>query len=284
MEIIVDKGAGFCPGVQKTIQKAEELLTGEKRVLALGELIHNRVELERLDSLGLKTIEHSQLNTNAVEEDAVVLFRAHGEPPSTYAQLEARGLNYLDGTCSIVKRSQKIAAEFARKGYQVVIVGKKSHPESIGIAGYCQPSGIIIASPEEVSGLNRELKYFVLAQTTIPETQFEAVLEEMRQHRLNFEYKNTVCRFVKNRHKEVQQLARQCDVLIMVGGRNSSNTKMLFQHCREANPHSYWIENAGELQRVWFNGANKVGITGGASTPAWLLQEVGEKIRQINTQ
>jgi 4-hydroxy-3-methylbut-2-enyl diphosphate reductase len=282
MKVVIDPGAGFCPGVRKVIQKAEELLTKPSHVYSLGQVIHNQEETDRLRKLGLKILDHSQISSRPRDSrNITLLIRAHGEPPQTMEIIRKNQLQAVDGTCSIVRNSQKLASRYFEKGFQVVIVGKKNHPETIGINGYCQNHAIIIEKPEDLKFLPPDKPLFVMAQTTAHPVMFEAVCETLEEEGFNFVQHNTICKYIKNREAQVSRFARNCDAVIVAGGKNSSNTGVLFRTCLAVNPLTYRIERPDEIQVDWFKQNCTVGITGGASTPPWLMEDIKKKLLKI---
>ncbi len=282
MKIIIDPRAGFCPGVKRVISLAEEELSRQKKLFALGEIIHNRSETGRLERLGLQIVDHALLQEAPPRDVPVeVLIRAHGEPPQTYQLAEQTHWRIVDGTCPIVKRSQRMAEKYARQGYEVLVVGKKQHPEVVGILGFCHGRGRAVLTEDDLHELDPGKKYFVLAQTTIAETVFRNIVRRLQEKRFDIIVRDTICGFVRGRDRQVVEFARQCDAVLVVGGKHSSNTRVLYQICWENNPRTFWIEEPGEIDPTWFKESDTVGITGGASTPQWLLEEVRKRLETI---
>ncbi len=279
MKVVIDPQAGFCPGVKRVIKMAEKSLEKERVLFGLGELIHNRVENERLKRRGFRIVDHSILEKpEQLGSSKKLLIRAHGEPPETFEKAREKGIEIIDGTCNIVTRSQQIAREHYLKGYQVVIIGKHYHPEVIGIVGHCDGQCKVVLTKKDLEQLDINVKTFVMAQTTISPSLFETLVTEMRKRRMNLTIKNTICRYVTGRNEQIRQFAKSCSKIVMVGGQNSSNTRTLYQECLEVNPQAYWIEEPAELNRNWFAEKDIVGITGSASTPQWLMEKIKEHI------
>lgn len=282
MKIIIDDSAGFCPGVQRTIQLAENLLQSHPEVYSLGWLIHNESEISRLQEKGLKLVDHRSVKN--IKIPATVLVRAHGEPPLTFEQLKKQGVEIVDGTCPIVRRSQKKIESYSRQGYQIVFVGKKNHPETVAMSGYSQQPIIVVEHISDLKDINPSQKSVVLAQTTIDADFFNSVLQELRQRGISFITENTICRYILNRDKKIKQLTRHSEVIIVVGGKNSSNTAVLYQKCKGINPDCYWIQDPDEIKKEWIEETPQVRIIGGTSTPIWILQKVKDHIQKlINT-
>lgn len=295
MEVIIDSNSGFCWGVVRTIEIAEETLekyNGED-VFILGQIIHNPKEVERLEKKGLKTINHSQLNELA-GTSAKVLIRAHGEPPATFERAKELGVELIDATCPLVTALQNRVAKFYREGYQIVIFGKKEHPEVIGLRGVCNDECVIIKSVEEVDEkVDFQRKTILLSQTTMDKHIFQEVrkkLEEKVKEIYSFEdyktqlvVKDTLCRAVFGREDNLRSFASNVDVVIFVAGKNSSNGQSLFKICKEANPRSFFVEDFNEIDFSWFANAKLVGITGATSTPLWYMEQIKNKIINFNS-
>ena len=282
MKVTIDPRAGFCGGVKRVIRMAETHLQNKTPIVALGEIIHNHSESRRLEALGLQVKDHSVLTESGkIPAQASLLIRAHGEPPATFKTAEKLGLRVIDGTCPIVIHSQKLAEKYYRQGYQVVIIGKKGHAEVEGIAGYCNGKAVVVSSEEDLEKVNPRRKTFVLVQTTFSEKKFQHMTDLLQQRGIDLTVRNTICSFISGRDRQMSAFARQYDVVVMVGGRHSSNTRVLFEICRERNNRSYWVEKPAELEPHWFTPRDRVGITGGASTPQWLMEQVKQKIESF---
>ena len=254
--------------------------TGEPLV-SLGDVIHNEVEIGRLKELGLSGTSHDILegSTNGMKK---ILIRAHGEPPQTYEKAQKLGIEIIDGTCPVVTRSQTIARTHYLAGEQVVIVGKPYHPETIGIRGHCDDQALVVYEKSDVEKLDPDRKTFVLAQTTVARPWFQERIDWIKQRCANIEVQveNTLCRFVVGRDRDLEKFAKEVNVLIMVGGTKSSNTKVLYDVCRKVNPRSHLVVTASEIDVNWFEGDDVIGVTGSASTPHWLLENVRDAIAE----
>jgi 4-hydroxy-3-methylbut-2-enyl diphosphate reductase len=285
MRVELDKQSGFCFGVVTAIHKAEESLSGGKPVFSLGDIVHNRVEVSRLESEGLKTVSHADFPRLRGE---TVLIRAHGEPPSTYRQATEHGIVLVDATCPVVSKLQervKKAFEQMRavRG-QVVILGKKGHAEVVGLAGQAEGQAIIIENPADLEQIDFARPVYLLSQTTQSLTLFEAVKAEILRRAADpaqVVVNDTICRQVSNRDPHLRNFSRQYDVIIFVSGKKSSNGKALFAACIESNARSYPVEDEQELNPEWFTDAESVGVCGATSTPKWLMERVAEQIRQM---
>ena len=289
MKIEIDQGSGFCFGVTRAIGKAEEELAKEEQLYCLGDIVHNGKECDRLQQMGLVTINHEQMQ---VIHDAKVLLRAHGEPPSTYALAREHAINLIDATCPVVLHLQeRIKKEYDEKvkgtmvnDKQIVIFGKNGHAEVIGLVGQTEETAIIIESADEVRKLDFSRDICLYSQTTMPLDEFRKIVEYVQQHispEATFTYYDTICRQVANRMPNIRSFALKHDVVLFVCGKKSSNGRVLFNECRKANPRSYMIDTASEIDVRWLQGCESIGICGATSTPKWLMEECKVRIEQL---
>ena len=292
MTIEIDQGSGFCFGVTRAIGKAEEELAGEERLYCLGDIVHNGKECDRLQQMGLVTINHQQMKSI---HNAKVLLRAHGEPPSTYALAREHGINLIDATCPVVLHLQeRIKKEYDEKtrnlgnkkvkDKQIVIFGKNGHAEVLGLVGQTEETAIIIESADEVKKLDFSRDISLYSQTTMPLDEFRKIVDYVQQHispDATFTYYDTICRQVANRMPNIRNFALRHDAVLFVCGKKSSNGRVLFNECREANPRSYMIDTASEIDVRWLQGCESIGICGATSTPKWLMEECKVRIEQL---
>lgn len=285
MTIEIDQGSGFCFGVTRAISKAEEVLGNGKALFCLGDIVHNGQECNRLQQLGLITIEHDEFNTI---HDATVLLRAHGEPPSTYQQAEKNHLELVDATCPVVLHLQeRIKKEYdSDKDHkkQIVIFGKNGHAEVLGLVGQTEGNAIVIETPEEAEKLELNKDICLYSQTTKSLDGFRKTVEYIKQHikpTATFLYYDTICRQVANRMPHIREFASRHDIVIFVCGKKSSNGKALFEQCLSANKHSYMIDAASDIDMRWLEGYESVGICGATSTPKWLMEECKVRIEEL---
>ena len=282
MKIIIDEHAGFCGGVKKTIKIAENELVTNKNVLSLCELIHNPQEINRLEKSGLTIIEHKDLNGDLKEElkGGVLITRAHGEKRKYFEQALKHGYHIIDGTCSIVARLQKKIEDAYRDEYQIIIVGKRHHPEVIGLLDRTEGTARVILSVDELSDIDYSKKTALFAQTTISEELFDSISEELLLKFDQLEVNKTICKAVLNRKQQIKKFLDHVDLLLFVGGKNSSNTKALVEYCRTIKRETYHIESEEDIELVWLKDSDYIGITGSASTPKWLMERI--KLYLIN--
>lgn len=289
MKVTIDKYSGFCWGVVRTIDIAEQEVSENETLYSLGEIIHNPMEIERLGKKGLKTISVNELEKGKGQK---VLIRAHGEPPSTYKKAEELGITIIDATCPVVTKVQERIRKFYLDGYQVVIFGKKEHAEVIGLAGQTNGEAIVIKTVDEIDRVKLDKKTVLFSQTTMDKPTFHKIKDILQQRvndfvvgsiedeALEFHAKDTICGQVSGRDKKIREFAAENDIIVFVAGRHSSNGKVLFDIARDANSRSYFIEDVPELQSEWFEGIERVGITGATSTPQWLMEKVKRVIEE----
>lgn len=280
MKIEIDEGSGFCFGVTTAIKKAEEELATGSELYCLGDIVHNGMECERLHNMGLKTINHDEF---ATLHDKKVLLRAHGEPPSTYQEAQANGIEIIDATCPVVLQLQRrIKRQYdANPEAQIVIFGKNGHAEVLGLVGQTDQKAIVIEHADEVSRLDFSRDIYLYSQTTKSLDEFHAIIDYIQAHispEATFKSFDTICRQVANRMPNICSFATKHDIILFVSGRKSSNGKVLFNACKAKNPHTYLIEGPEEINSAWLSGAESIGICGATSTPKWLMEKVAQAL------
>ena len=285
MKIEIDQSSGFCFGVTRAIGKAEEELAKDDRLFCLGDIVHNGKECDRLGQMGLVTINHEQMRQM---HDVKVLLRAHGEPPSTYALARERSINLIDATCPVVLHLQeRIKKEYdadPEHKKQIVIFGKNGHAEVLGLVGQTEETAIIIESADEVEKLDFNRDICLYSQTTKPLDEFRKIVNYVQQHispTATFTYYDTICRQVANRMPNIRSFALRHDAVLFVCGKKSSNGRVLFNECLRANPRSYMIDTASEIDIRWLQGCESIGICGATSTPKWLMEECKVRVEQL---
>jgi 4-hydroxy-3-methylbut-2-enyl diphosphate reductase len=294
MKVTIDHKSGFCWGVVRTVDIAEETLNESdingNNVYILGHIIHNPKEIERLERKGLNTISHADLEKIAAQDkNAKVIIRAHGEPPSTYKKAQELNLDVIDATCPLVTNLQNRVRKYYEQGFQIIIFGKKEHAEVIGLRGVCNDECLVIKTMDEAKQITDfERKTVFMSQTTMDKHLFHEVkeyLESKIKHLIDLGEidnkllaRDTTCRAVTSREEPLLKFARNNDVIIFVSGKNSSNGKSLYSSCLKVNPKTYFIEDVSEIDWTWFDGAENVGISGATSTPQWYLEKVKSEI------
>ena len=270
MEILVAKSAGFCFGVKRAINEAEKTASEKASdIYTLGPIIHNPQVVERL--------EDSRVFVREVLDEidkGTIIIRSHGVKLQEYELARSKGLDIVDATCPFVKKAQDLVSRLSEEGYSVIVVGQKEHPEVKGIISYGPPGIRVVETPEELKGMAREKKIGIVAQTTLPMKKLEAVVSFCVSRASEIKVFNTICNATSIRQEESASLAREVDVMIVVGGRNSANTRRLAEICRSIQPRTHHVEVAEELEPAWFADTEKVGVTSGASTPDWIIEDV----------
>ncbi|MCM8790852.1 MAG: 4-hydroxy-3-methylbut-2-enyl diphosphate reductase [Candidatus Omnitrophica bacterium] len=279
VKVILAKRIGFCFGVKRAVRMAEEALKRNKRIYSLGSIIHNRQVVECLSRKGLKAVK-----TIGQIKDGPVLISSHGISPKVIAAINKKGLQVIDTTCPFVLKAQKVARRLKEEGYQVVIVGDADHPEVRALVDYAAPNVSVIKNRKEACALKikEDSKVSVLSQTTQSAANFldtvNGILEKKPKELRVF---NTICHDADQRQTMASDLAANVDLMLIIGGRNSANTRRLFDVCRKLQKNSRLIENDSELREAWFNNKVRVvGVASGASTPGQAVQSVVNKIHR----
>jgi len=288
MKIDIDKKSGFCFGVVYAIQRAEEILKEEGHLYCLGDIVHNSVEVARLEKKGLVTIDHAQLKALS---DCKVLIRAHGEPPETYKIALENNIELIDASCPVVLRLQnKIkdgCDDISEKGGQIVIYGKKGHAEVNGLVGQTGNKAIVIENVEDLKDVDLTKPINLFSQTTKSIVGFQkvkAVIEAKKKddNKEDFISNDTICRQVASRGDDLPDFARNHNIVIFVSGQKSSNGKMLYEVCKKENKKSYFVSDVEDINQDWFNKTDTVGICGATSTPMWLMDKIAALIQNFD--
>ncbi|MBP5646227.1 MAG: 4-hydroxy-3-methylbut-2-enyl diphosphate reductase [Bacteroidaceae bacterium] len=277
MKVEIDNESGFCFGVLSAIGKAEEELRKSGQLFCLGDIVHNGIECDRLQRLGLRTINHDEYSSL---HNTRVLLRAHGEPPSTYAIARKNGITLVDATCPVVlKLQQRIHMQFEKLDpatQQIVIFGQKGHAEILGLVGQTDGNVTVIESADEIDRIDFSKDIFLYSQTTKSLENYNQLIEKI-SNRIHdgrkFVHNNTVCGQVSHRREKIRDFAQRHDVILFVSGRKSSNGKVLFNEIQKVNPESYMIESCDDIDYSLLSGAESIGICGATSTPKWLMEE-----------
>jgi len=277
MEILIANPTGLCFGVKRAIATLERELSRTKAVYSLGSPIHNPQEIERLSKLGLIVVD----SPNEVPCGAVSFVRAHGITPAAYELLRERSSLIVDGTCPFVKTAQERAKTLSQEGYVVVISGDVEHPEVQGIMGYAEGDVIVISSEDEIPARLNGQRCGILSQTTQKVASFASLVGKFVSISPEIKVYNTICKATLARQDSVCHLASKVDGMIVLGGRNSANTRKLAEIAADAGVSAVWIEHAGELDRGWLENRRKIGIAAGGSTPDWLIKDLIEKLNMM---
>jgi 4-hydroxy-3-methylbut-2-enyl diphosphate reductase len=281
MDVEVAKHSGFCYGVKEAIDLATETASSSTRpTVTLGPLIHNPQEIERLNR------EYGIDRVDSLDglRDVNVVIRAHGVPPEYFDRAAAQQLTVIDATCRFVTDVQNAAIDYCRRGYPLYVVGEPRHPEVIGILGHARrayPDAEIhvVEQVEEIIQAN-PVRAAVVFQTTHEYAKYKLLERHIKERKLPWKIKNTICGATKSNQYAADELARRVDVMVVIGGKNSGNTRRLLELC-ETYTRAYLVETAEELNTAWFDGAKKVGVTAGASTPQWVVDDVVSAIEAL---
>jgi 4-hydroxy-3-methylbut-2-enyl diphosphate reductase len=278
MEVLLAEEFGFCFGVERAVDMVEEALTEGGTIRSLGALIHNSQEMKRLEAKGVTTIN----SPTEADPHATAVIRAHGVTPEVQRELERNAARVIDATCPFVTRVQHLAERAGREGRDVIVAGNPDHPEMIGVVGYAPDNTYVVRDAEEVANLPALRRPLVLSQTTIKLQTFLDVAEAVRaKSDTEPQVVNTICSATRDRQDAARALAGSVDAFYVIGGRHSSNSVKLLAVCKEQCEKSYLIETADEINPEDLKDVGRVGVTAGASTPNWLIEQVVERLREI---
>ncbi len=291
MVVEIDRQSGFCFGVQNAVEIAEKALLKGEKVFSLGPIVHNDMEVERLASLGLVSVNHEEFSRL---RNCKVLIRAHGEPPETYITAEKNNITIIEATCPIVKKLQSRIKNTWQKtnetNGQVVIFGKPGHAEVVGLLGQTEDEGILVSGPDDLYKIDVSRPVALFAQTTMSVKDYNNVAEIIRSRMIEkgiadpdelLHVNKTICGQVSNREPHLRAFAKKHDVLVFVSGKESSNGKMLYSVCKSVNPGTHFISSPDEIRKEWFTGKRSAGVCGATSTPKWLIEKVHNVILAI---
>lgn len=273
MEIRLAKSYGFCFGVKRAIKIAEET----KNSNTLGPLIHNKKEIERLkEEYNVGLVE----DIEEVNSGDTVVIRTHGIPKDKLQLLKEKDVNIIDATCPFVTKPQQIVEKMSNEGYGIVIFGDINHPEIKGVMSYAKDP-IVVLDVEDLKGKKLKEKVATVAQTTRKFSEYQKIVNYLMENCKEVRVFNTICNATFENQDAARELSREADIMIVIGGKNSSNTKQLFNICKENCKDSYLVEDENELKKEWFKNKKLCGITAGASTPDWIIEKVVGKIREF---
>lgn len=277
MKVILADQAGFCFGVKRATQMAFEAAGKDQKTYTLGPIIHSPQVVGKLEGLGIRVLD----SLDGIDNGTIII-RSHGVDLNKINEARQKNLTIVDATCPFVKKAQDHVKGLSEAGYSVIVVGDADHPEVQGIVSYGGDNVYVVASGENVRKLPRMTKVGVVAQTTQSFDNLKNVVCECLQRGGEIRVFNTICDATAIRQEEAKKLAGQVDCMLVVGGFNSANTHRLLEVCAELQPRTYHIETAAEIDPAWFAGAERVGVTAGASTPKWIIDEVMSKIEELN--
>lgn len=276
MKLLVADPTGLCFGVRRAIQKLESSLAEHGTVCSLGSPIHNPQEVERLVSIGLTLSD----DVEGVPEGGVAFVRAHGISKREFERLNERSRLVIDGTCPFVRTAQQRAESLSKEGYKVVVLGDSKHPEVKGILGHIGGDSFVVSGPDDIQNVKYQ-RLGVLSQTTQRETALSDVIAKLVLHAGEIKVYNTICRATIERQESIRQLTKKVDGIIVIGGRNSANTKKLVEISGSLGRSTMWIEHPDELDRDWLDGREIIGVAAGGSTPDWLINDLTSKLKKL---
>jgi len=277
VRIEIAEHAGYCYGVERALKltrKASE--RSKKPIHTLGPIIHNPQVVDSLAADGVRSIDRIEEATGGT-----VIVRSHGVEPEVIERAAERSLEVVDATCPFVAAAQQRAADLVRDGYKLVLVGEHDHPEVVGILARARGGALVAEKAEDVAGLKPCKRVGVVVQTTQSIARLQEIVDRLLERCSELKVFNTICDATTNRQQSAKELAKRVDVMLVVGGKNSANTTRLAQICRETNSRTHHIETATELRPEWFKKAGHVGVTAGASTPDWILDEVVGRLHAL---
>lgn len=277
MKVVLAKRAGFCFGVKRATQMAFEAAGKDQKTFTLGPIIHSPQVVSKLEEMGVGVVKDL-----SAANSGTVIIRSHGVLASEMDEAHHKNLEVVDATCPFVKKAQEHVKYLSEAGYDVLVVGDADHPEVQGIVSYGKEKVFVVASGEQVKILPKMGKMGVVAQTTQSFDNLKSVVTECLRRGGEVRVYNTICDATAVRQQEATELAQQVDCMIVIGGFNSANTRRLAEICTEIQPKTYHIETAEEIDSAWFQGVETAGVTAGASTPKWIIDEVIERLAQVN--
>ncbi|GAB4336671.1 MAG: 4-hydroxy-3-methylbut-2-enyl diphosphate reductase [Flammeovirgaceae bacterium] len=278
LEVSIDQLSGFCFGVVYAIEMAEEILKEEGKLYCLGDIVHNDEEIKRLENMGLRVINHQDLETIFNEK---VLIRAHGEPASTYQIAMRNNLELIDASCPVVLKLQNRIKNSFDKGEKIYIYGKHGHAEVIGLKAQTNNEAVVFQDFEELVVENMPRSISLFSQTTKSTDNFYKIKDKLEAIGIQVEANDTICRQVSNRDQTLKEFAKKFDKIIFVSGTKSSNGKVLYEVCKAVNPNTYFISRKEELRQEWFSAHDRIGVCGATSTPMWLMEEVRDALQRL---
>ena len=280
IEIILSPHTGYCFGVKRAMRLINQGLADQPdaKIYTLGDIIHNPQAVERLRESGVDPVG----SLDEIEEGSILVIRAHGVQPGLIEEARARGIHILDTTCPFVQRSQNYVRKLTGESYRVIIIGDGEHPEVKSIAGHAGDGAIIIDNPDDAGNVPALEKAGVVIQTTFSKERAQKIIAVLEEHVEHLRVYDTICQATVLRREATLDLSRDVDLMLVVGGKKSSNTKRLYQMCLDAGIRAHFVETADEIDPAWFHGCEKIGLTTGTSTPEWVIDRVLERMEEIS--
>ena len=279
MKINLAKSAGFCFGVERAIKIASETARLKKNVLMLGDIVHNEKVIEMITRAGIKKIKRLSRG-----EDKILLIRAHGTSLKTITKAKKLGYKIVDATCPMVKEIHRIVKTMEKEGCRIIIIGDKRHEEVSGIIGQLKGKALVIENEKDIAlkKIKRFKKACVVVQSTQNIDKVKKIVDFLRTFITNLKFFNTICRTTRIKQQEIKLMPLNNQVMIIIGSKNSANTKRLYEISKSLNPRTYWVQSHKDLKEAWFKDITEVGVTAGASTPDITTRQVIAKIKKIN--
>lgn len=274
----IDEQSGFCFGVISAIKKAEKHLATCDNLYCLGEIVHNGEEITRLEKLGLITIDHKELQKLKNKQ---ILFRAHGEPPSSYALAKENKNKVIDASCPIILKLQQRIKHSYQNGETILIYGKYNHPEVIALRAYTENCAIVFEKIEQLREKKLPKEFSLYSQTTKSLDKFYSIINELKKMGYKVNVNDTICRQVSNRHQNLSAFCKKYDKIVFVAGKNSSNGQVLYNICKQENQHTFFISHISQIKTEWFSESESVGICGATSTPKWLMDNAKKYLASL---
>jgi 4-hydroxy-3-methylbut-2-enyl diphosphate reductase len=277
-KVTVTKSAGFCFGVRRALQLAEQTANKNKKVYMLGDIVHNPRVVQDIKKAGIIKVEKLKKQKNAV-----LVIRAHGAGKKVYEQAKNLGYKIVDATCPMVKEIHSIAREYEKKKYKIIIIGEKHHDEVIGIRGNLDSEPIIISTKSKITAKKfaKIKKAAVIVQSTQNMEKILSIVEKLEKLIGRLIFCNTICHPTRLKQKEIKNFPLSQDAMVIIGSKTSANTKRLYEIAKQINPHTYWVNSKNELRKNWFKNKQKIGIGAGASTPEYIIREIASYIRGL---
>ena len=283
MKIILAKNAGFCWGVKRVVKiTEEEIKKNNSKIYTHGPLIHNREVIKKFEEKGVTALptDISAEYLNSLDKDSSIIIRAHGIPPNENKKIIGAGMKIIDGTCPHVVKIQNFVADAFEKNRTVLILGDNGHAEVVGLLGFCPDKGYVVSKESDLINVPANVPITVVAQSTLDKKSYDNLTKIIKNKWNDCNIINTRCDATTRRQNEAIELCEQVDLMIVIGGKNSANTKRLAQICTDSGVFTYHIESADELDEIIFDNINRIGVTAGASTPEWIINAVIDKLNK----
>ncbi len=279
LEIIRSPHTGYCFGVKRAMKMIEKgINNSSERIYTLGDIIHNPQEVRRLEEKGIKSVD----SVEEVEAGSTLVLRAHGVRPEVVTRAEERGITVMDATCPFVQRSQRYVNKLLNDSFRIIILGDRNHPEVQSIAGHSNDNAVIINSMDEARKMDRMERAGVVIQTTLDGEFARKIVDVLRGRVKKLRIYDTICKATVLRREATLGLSGEVEIMLVVGGRNSANTRRLYNMCLENGIDAKFIETSDEIDPEWFENCKRVGITTGTSTPDWVIEGVINRMREIS--